>query len=79
MPIFVHSYVLMKEWVAPLFTRASTTMLAPPPLSAQHTIGNYSSYGHIGLEMDDIRPEITKCCLLSCAYMVCFSVAINLL
>ena len=67
MPGLVHSYVLMKEWVAPLSTRASTTKLEPAPLSAQHTTGNYSSYGHVGLEMDDIRPELTKGCVFSCA------------
>ena len=71
--------MLMKEWVAPLTTKASTTMLTPPPLSKQHTTGNYSSYGHVGLEMDDIKPELTKGCLLSYVYMVHFSVAIDLL
>ena len=79
MPSLVHSYMLMKEWVAPLSTRASTTMLAPAPLSAQHTTGNYSSYRHVGLEMDDIRPELTKGCLLACADMVRFAGAIDLL
>ena len=54
MPSLVHSYVLMKEGVAPLSTRASTTTLAPAPLSAQQTTGNYSSYRHVGLEMDEI-------------------------
>ena len=79
MPSLVHSYVLMKEWVAPLSTRASTTTLAPAPLSAQHTTGNYSSYRHLGLEMDDIRPVLTKGCLLACADMVRFDGAIDLL
>ena len=59
MPSLVHSYVLMKEWVAPLSTRASTTTLAPAPLSEQQTTGNYSNYRHVGLEMDDIRPALT--------------------
>ena len=55
--------MLMKEWVAPLSTRAATTTLAPAPLSEQQTTGNYSSYRHVGLEMDDIRPVLTKGCL----------------
>ena len=63
----VHSYVLMKEWVAPLSARASTTILAPALLSAQQTTGNYSSFRHVGLEMDDIRPVLTKGCMSACA------------
>ena len=79
MPSLVHSYVLMKEWVAPLSTRVSTTILAPAPLLAQYTTGNYSNYRHVGLEMDDIRPVLIKGCLLACADVVCFNGAINLL
>ena len=63
MPSLVHSYMLMNEWVAPLSTRASTTTVAPAPLSAQQTTGNYSNYRNVGLEMDDIRPVLTKVCL----------------
>ena len=68
-PSLVHSYVLMKEWVAPLSTRAFTTTLAPAPLSAQQTAGNYSNYRHVGLEIDDTRPVLTKGCLSACADM----------
>ena len=79
MPSLVHSYMLMKEWVAPLSTRASTTTLAPAPLLAQQTTGNYSSYRHVGLEMDDIRPVLTKGCLSACADMGRCNGAIDLL
>ena len=79
MPSLVHSYTLMKEWVAPLSTRDSTTTLAPAPLLAQHTTGNYSSYRHVGLEMDDVRLVLKKGCLLACADMVRFAGAIGLL
>ena len=71
--------MLMKEWVAPLSTRASITILAPPPFKAQLTTGNYSSYRHLGLEIDEIRPIPTKGYVLSCADMVRFSGAIDLL
>ena len=79
MPSLVHSYMLMKEWVAPLSTRASTTTLAPAPLSAQQTTGNYSNYRHVGIEMDDIRPVLTKGCLSACADMGRCNGAIDLL
>ena len=46
-------------------------MLAPAPLSAQQNTGNYSSYRHVGLEMDDIRPALTKGCLSAYADMGC--------
>ena len=59
MPSLVHSYVLMNEWVAPLSTTASTTTLAPAPLSEQQTTDNYSNYRHVGLEIDDIQPVLT--------------------
>ena len=75
----VHSYVLMKEWVAPLSTRASSTTLAPAPLSAQYTTSNYSSYRYVGLEIDDIRLVLTKGCFLECLDMVHFDGAIDLL
>ena len=75
----VHSDVLMKEWVVPLSIRASTTTIAPAPLSAQHTIGNYSSSRHVEHEMDDIQPVLTKGCLLADADMVRFGGAIDLL
>ena len=79
MPSLVHSYVLMKEWVAPLSTRASTITLAPAHLSAQYNTDNYSSYRHVRLEMDNIRPVPTKGCLLACADMVRFAGTTDLL
>ena len=79
MPSLVNSYMLMKEWVAPLSTRASTTTLAPAPLSAQQTTGNYSSYRHVGLEMDDIQPVLTKGYLSACVDMGCCDGTIDLL
>ena len=75
----MHSYVLINEWVAPLSTRASTTTVAPAPLSAQQTKGNYSNYRHVGLEMDDNRPVLTKACLSVSAGMGHYDGAINLL
>ena len=54
-------------------------MLAPAPLSAQQTTGNYSNYRHVGLEMDDIRPFLTKFCLSACADMGRCNGAIDLL
>ena len=79
MPSLVHSYVLMNEWVAPLSTRASTTTLAPAPLSEQQTTGNYSNYRHVGLEMDDIRPVLTLGCFSGFADMGHCDGAIDLL
>ena len=79
MPSLVHSYVLMNEWVTPLSTRASTTTLAPAPLSEQQTTGNYSNYRHLGLKTDDIRPVLTLGCFSGLADMGHCDGAINLL
>ena len=43
-------------------------MLAPAPLSVQHTTGNYNNYRHVGLEIDDIDLYI-KCPHCSSAHL----------